>query len=61
MTTGRRVPIWSWVLALKAWTNSIMGSPWGPSAVPTGGAGFACPPRIASFISVFTFFAICVF
>ena len=33
-------------------------APCWPSAGPTGGAGFACPPGICSLISVRTFLAI---
>src|SRR5919109_3999119 len=45
------------VCALKALQNSMMFTPCWPSAGPTGGAGFACPPGIWSLISVRTFFA----
>src|ERR1700756_4089032 len=48
------------VCALKALQNSMMLTPCWPSAGPTGGAGFACPPGICSLISVRTFFAISV-
>jgi len=37
------------VLALKALTKSMMFTPCGPSAVPTGGAGVALPAGIWSF------------
>src|SRR5438270_8284344 len=46
------------VCALKALQNSMMLTPCWPSAGPTGGAGFACPPGICSLMSVRTFFAI---
>src|SRR6478735_7441822 len=46
------------VCALNALQNSMMLTPCWPSAGPTGGAGFACPPGICSLISVRTFFAI---
>src|SRR5688572_4238270 len=36
----------------------MMLTPCWPSAGPTGGAGFACPPGICSLISVRTFLAI---
>src|SRR4029079_17596 len=39
--------------------NSMMLTPCCPSAGPTGGAGFACPPGICSLISVRTFLAMC--
>ena len=32
-----------WVFALNCFTKSMMFTPWGPRAVPTGGAGVACP------------------
>src|SRR6266511_4848697 len=48
------------VCALKALQNSMMFTPCWPSAGPTGGAGFACPPGIWSLISVRTFLAISV-
>src|SRR6059058_1748759 len=51
-------PFWSEVCALKALQNSMMLTPCWPSAGPTGGAGFACPPGIWSLITVRTFFAI---
>jgi len=37
------------VFALKALTKSMMLTPCGPSAVPTGGAGVALPAGIWSF------------
>jgi hypothetical protein len=50
----------SWVWALKALQNSMMFTPWGPSAGPTGGAGLALPAGIWSLTSAKTsFFAIC--
>src|SRR5437867_2794990 len=45
------------VCALNALQNSMMLTPCWPSAGPTGGAGFACPPGICSLISVRTFLA----
>src|SRR5438270_1882738 len=48
------------VCALNALQNSMMFTPCWPSAGPTGGAGFACPPGIWSLISVRTFFAMSV-
>src|SRR5712691_3462036 len=48
------------VCALNALQNSMMLTPCWPSAGPTGGAGFACPPGICSLMSVRTFFAICL-
>src|ERR1017187_1943423 len=59
ITTGMISPSWSFadVLALNALQNSMMFTPWGPSAVPTGGAGVALPAGICSFTCAVTFFA----
>src|SRR5204863_7226625 len=46
------------VFALKFLQKSMMFSPCGPSAVPTGGAGVALPAAIWSFTCACTFFAI---
>src|SRR5436190_8344817 len=46
------------VCALNVLQNSMMLTPCWPSAGPTGGAGFACPPGIWSLITVRTFLAI---
>src|SRR5262245_38084879 len=46
------------VCALNALQNSMMLTPCWPSAGPTGGAGFACPPGICNLMSVRTFLAI---
>src|SRR5438105_3489063 len=48
------------VWALNALQNSMMLTPCWPSAGPTGGAGFACPPGIWSLMSVRTFLAMSV-
>src|SRR2546426_1494048 len=48
-TLFRSLPAWLWVRALNCFTNSMMIPPWGPSAVPTGGAGVACPAGTCSF------------
>src|SRR4026208_1102927 len=45
------------VFALKFLQKSMMFTPWGPSAVPTGGAGVALPAAIWSFTIACTFFA----
>src|SRR4029453_539160 len=45
------------VFALKFLQKSMMLTPCGPSAVPTGGAGVALPPGIWSFTIAWTFFA----
>src|SRR3989440_5283630 len=60
ISTGVMRPFWSAVCALNALQNSMMLTPCCPSAGPTGGAGFACPPGICSLISVRTFLAISV-
>src|SRR5829696_7779628 len=46
------------VLELKFLQKSMILTPWGPSAVPTGGAGVAFPAAIWSFTIAVTFFAI---
>src|SRR6266581_8924827 len=46
------------VLALNCLQNSMMFTPCGPSAVPTGGAGFAAPAGHWSFTTATTFLAI---
>src|SRR5213076_1021859 len=48
-STGVIIPCACAVLALNCLTNSMMFTPWGPSAVPTGGAGVACPAGTWSF------------
>src|SRR5581483_5837064 len=58
ISTGVIRPFWSAVCALNALQNSMMLTPCWPSAGPTGGAGFACPPGIWSLITVRIFFAI---
>src|SRR6266446_8889284 len=60
ITTGMISPSWSLadVLALNALQKSMMLTPWGPSAVPTGGAGVALPDGICSLTCAVTFFAI---
>src|SRR5439155_8912031 len=55
ISTGVIRPFWSAVCALNALQNSMMLTPCWPSAGPTGGAGFACPPGIWSLMSVRTF------
>ena len=48
ISTGMIRPF-SWVVwALNAFVNSTMLTPCWPSAGPTGGAGFACPPGSAA-------------
>src|ERR1039458_3037270 len=60
MTTGIISPSWSLpdVLALNALQKSMMFTPCGPSAVPTGGAGVALPAGICSLTCAVIFFAI---
>src|SRR4030095_12146610 len=58
ITTGRISPAFFWVKALNSLQNAIMLTPRGPNAVPTGGAGFACPAGIWSLICATTSFAI---
>ena len=41
MSTGTIVPRWFSVAALYALQKSMIATPWGPRAVPTGGAGVA--------------------
>ena len=45
------------VFALKFLQKSMMFTPCGPSAVPTGGAGVALPAGICNFTIACTFFA----
>src|SRR4029077_11965085 len=58
ISTGMMRPLSACVWALNALQNSMMLTPCWPSAGPTGGAGFACPPGICSLIIVKTFLAI---
>src|SRR5262245_35249988 len=58
-TTGMMSPSSFAVFELKFLQKSMMLTPWGPSAVPTGGAGVALPAAIWSFTTACTFF-ICV-
>src|SRR5436190_91822 len=60
ISTGVMRPFSCAVCALNALQNSMMFTPCWPSAGPTGGAGFACPPGICSLINVRTFLAISV-
>ena len=56
------MPRWFSVAALYALQKSMMLMPCGPSAVPTGGAGVACPAGIWIFtIAASFFFAIVLF
>src|SRR6516165_9570833 len=56
-STGKIIPSGSFcVLALYCLQKSIMFTPWGPSAVPTGGAGVALPAGSCNLMVVCTFF-----
>src|SRR5579859_3914283 len=52
MTVPRRFSVW----ALYCCTKSMVLTPWGPSAVPTGGAGVAAPAGSWIFTMALTFF-----
>src|SRR3954462_15945645 len=56
ISTGRIVS-WPCVRALNSLQNAMMLIPWGPRAVPTGGAGFALPAGICSLTKPTAFFA----
>ena len=57
-TQGITIPLWLWVRALNCFTNSMMFTPCGPRAVPTGGAGVAAPAGHWSFTTAWIFLAI---
>src|SRR6185295_12769981 len=56
ISTGMMVPTWDSVAALYCLTKSMMPTPCGPSAVPTGGAGVAFPAGIWILTIALTFF-----
>src|ERR1700687_3181530 len=56
ISTGRIVS-WPCVRELNSLQKAMMLIPCGPSAVPTGGAGFALPAGICSLTKPTTFFA----
>src|SRR4051794_24767399 len=56
ISTGTIVPRWFSVCALYILQKSMIATPWGPSAVPTGGAGVAAPAGIWIFTIAATFF-----
>src|SRR4029078_5659334 len=58
ISSGLRRPFSCACWALTPFVHSTMLTPCWPSAGPTGGAGFACPPGICSLMSVRTFLAI---
>src|SRR5271163_1088756 len=56
-STGKIIPSGSFaVLALNCLQKSMMFKPWGPSAVPTGGAGVAFPAGNCNLMVVCIFF-----
>ena len=56
ISTGMIVPRWDSVRALYSLQKSMIATPWGPSAVPTGGAGDAWPAGIWILTMAATFF-----
>src|SRR5436190_23454957 len=56
ISTGTTLPRMDSVWALYALQNSMMLTPCGPNAVPTGGAGVAAPAFSAILTSAATFF-----
>src|SRR5580698_10465513 len=56
ISTGTIVPRWFSVAALYCLQNSMVCTPWGPRAVPTGGAGVATPGGRWNFTTVRIFF-----
>src|SRR5689334_4115649 len=64
ISTGITLPRMDSVWALYALQKSMMFTPWGPSAVPTGGAGVAAPACSWTLTSAAIFFlggiALCV-
>jgi hypothetical protein len=56
ISTGMTLPRMASVAALYCLQNSMMLTPWGPRAVPTGGAGVAEPAFRATLTSAATFF-----
>src|SRR5688500_8916588 len=56
-TQGITIPRSLWGRALHGFTSSMMVTPTGPRAVPTGGAGVAAPAGHWSFPTAWIFFA----
>src|SRR3954447_5200475 len=56
ISTGMMLPRWASVAALYCRTKSMMLTPCGPSAVPTGGAGVAWPAGSWTLTTVLSFF-----
>src|SRR6266498_3070687 len=54
ISTGMTLPACAAVAALYCLTKSMMLTAWGPSAVPTGGAGVACPAGSSILITAAT-------
>src|SRR3990167_7719199 len=61
ITHGNTFPGLSCVRALYCLQNSIMLTPFAPSAGPTGGAGLAWPPLICNLINAATSLAIVIY
>src|SRR5712692_3897932 len=57
ISAGITMPTWLAVRSLYSLQNAMMLTPWGPSAVPMGGAGLAFPAGICSFTTALTRFA----
>src|SRR5207302_8434145 len=58
ITSGKMSPACFWVAALTSLQSAMMLTPRGPSAVPTGGAGFAWPAGICNLMCAIISFAI---
>src|ERR1700733_13132550 len=56
ISTGMMLPRWASVAALYCFTKSMMLTPCGPSAVPTGGAGVAAPAGSWTLTTALRFF-----
>src|SRR6187551_3630876 len=56
ISTGMTLPRMASVWALYALQKSMMLTPWGPRAVPTGGAGVAAPAWSCTLTSAAIFF-----
>src|ERR1700691_6563862 len=56
ISTGMMLPRWASVAALYCFTKSMMLTPCGPRAVPTGGAGVAAPAGNCTLTMVLSFF-----
>src|ERR1700682_5390252 len=57
ISAGMTMPTWLAVRSLYSLQNAMILTPWGPSAVPIGGAGLALPAGICSFTTALTRFA----